>query len=167
MKALITGSFDPITKGHMDIIYKAEELFTGENLTVVVMDNLDKTNLLSLDQRMSLVRESLPEYIDVISHKGMLNKLFDKFDYPLIVVRGLRNSIDYEYEKSVEVFTKSFDVNTIYINSSPETQHISSSLIRNLIKAEAGYTIISPLMPDVMTYELMDSFLSTDWWNSE
>jgi len=159
MKALITGSFDPITKGHMDIIYRAEEIFTGENLTVAVMDNLEKINLLSLDQRMSLVRESLPEYINVISHKGMLSELFDKLEYPLIVVRGLRNSIDYEYEKSVESFTKLFSVNTMYINSSPEYQYVSSSLVRNLIKAKAGYSVISPLMPDIMTYELMERFL--------
>ena len=162
MRALITGSFDPITKGHTDIIYRAESIFTGENLTVVVMDNLDKTNLLSLDQRLSLVRESLPEYIHVMSHKGMLNELFEKFNEELVVVRGLRNSIDYEYEKSVESFTKEFYTQTVYINSSPETQHISSSLIRNLIKADAGYVTISRLMPDVMVYELMERFLNKD-----
>ena len=159
MRALITGSFDPITKGHTEVIWGAEEIFTGENLTVVVMDNLDKKNLFSLDQRMSLVRESLPEYIDVISHGGMLNDLFDKFDEELVVVRGLRNSIDYEYEKTVEAFTKEFGIKTIYIHASPEFQNISSSLIRNLIKADAGYETISKLLPDVMVYELMETFL--------
>lgn len=162
MRALITGSFDPITKGHTEVIWGAEGIFGGENLTVVVMDNLDKNNLFSLDQRMSLVRESLPEYIDVISHSGMLNELFDKFDEELVVVRGLRNSKDYEYEKTVEAFTKEFDVNTIYIHASPEFQNISSSLIRILIKADAGYEIISKLLPDIMVYELMERFLKDE-----
>ena len=90
----------------------------------------------------------------------IFRELFDKFNEELVVVRGLRNSADYEYEKTVEAFTKECDVSTIYIHAEPEVRHISSSLIRNLVKAKKSY---SHLMPNFNTYELMERFLEDDY----
>lgn len=158
MKVLITGTFDPITRGHMEMIWKAADVFGTDNIIVAVMSNLDKDHLLSITQRTKLVKEAVPYYIEVIFRTGMINDLIQSYQEQgnVIIVRGLRNTIDYEYEKSVESFTNTFGADTVYINSSPETQHISSSLVRNLILAKMDY---SSYMPNMRTYDLITKYL--------
>ena len=155
MKVLIVGSFDPITVGHTALIYKAEEIFGGESLSIVVMGNLDKKHMFTPTQRYDLVRETLPDYIDVELNTGMISELIGRFD-DVHIVRGLRSGTDYEYEKSVEAFTREFGAATMYLSSDPDKSHISSSLVRNLILADGDYP---NYIPDSWTLGLLNQFI--------
>jgi len=134
--AIYPGSFDPITKGHIDIIEKSSRLF--DFIYVVVANNQNKKHLLSIEDRFSLVKESIKNFKNVepiILENGNTVSNFSKTVNGNIMVRGIRNSIDLEYEFSIEEFTKvtNPDIETIYFSPKKEHMFTSSSLVRNLI----------------------------------
>ena len=137
MIVLIAGSFDPITIGHIDLINKAADLFGAKSIYVAVMGNLDKKHMFKPMQRYSMARYAVDDEIDVELCHDMISDVIESLDDDVLIVRGLRSGNDYEYEKSVEAFTNMFGAGTIYLSAEPEYAHVSSSLVRNLILADA------------------------------
>jgi len=134
--AIYPGSFDPLTNGHLDIIRKSSKLFS---LTyVIVANNSDKKHMFTPAERFLFVEEAVKciANVKVISYEGIISNLAKELKAN-IMVRGIRNNIDLEYEFAIEEFTRATnkDIETIYF--SPEKEHIftSSSLIRNLLKS--------------------------------
>lgn len=130
--ALYPGTFDPITLGHVDIIKRASRLF--DRLLVGVAANQSKSTWLELDQRIALIKAAVPD-IEVVSFDGLLVD-FLKTQGASIVVRGLRNAADLALEQQLDGMNKAMmpGVETVWLNTNPEYQHISSSIVREVAK---------------------------------
>lgn len=134
--AVVPGSFDPVTLGHLDVIERAAGLF--DELHVVVVHNPGKTALLPIAQRVSLIQESireagLPASILVTSWSvGLL------VDYctdvgAIALVKGIRSQIDVAYETPMAIVNRDLaGVETVFLLPDPAHAHVSSSLVRQV-----------------------------------
>lgn len=134
-KVLFTGSFDPITKGHMDIIEQASKLF--DEVLVAILINPEKKNaFFSQKERLEIIREIYKnnKNVDVISSTKIGVDLA-KEKKCKIIIRGLRSILDFEYEYQLSLTNKDLsnnEVNTICLFSKPEYQNISSSTVKQI-----------------------------------
>lgn len=123
------GSFDPITLGHLDLIKRASKI--AKKVVVVVVDT---NNRLSVEVRVNLIKEAIKEIglenVEVDSNDDLIVKYCRTHDYH-ILLRGIRNNNDYQYEQVLEINNKKLftKLETIYMFTSPEFLHISSSVV--------------------------------------
>lgn len=155
--AVVPGSFDPVTLGHLDVIGRAAGLF--DELHVLVVHNPDKSALLPIAQRVSLIEQSiaaagLPDNILVTSWSvGLL------VDYctdvgATVLVKGIRSQIDVAYETPMAIVNRNLaGVETVFLLPNPEHAHVSSSLVRQ-VSALGGD--VSPYVPAVVSSYLQD-----------
>ena len=131
--ALIAGSFDPITNGHLDVIERAGRLFA--RVVVAVLVNPGKAPMLSLDERLAVVRDSVAGLagIEVVSFAGLLVDAAAAHG-ATVIVRGLRSVSDYEHEWPMARMNASLSpgLETVYLAASPEWAHVSSTLVRQI-----------------------------------
>lgn len=132
-KALCTGSFDPVTNGHVDIFERAAKLV--DELVVCVFVNNKKQPLFTTEERVELLREATLhiDNLTVDSYDGLVADYLKAHDIN-IVIRGLRSAGDFEYEYNQAQMTKHLvpDVTTLFLLTAPEFLFISSSAIREL-----------------------------------
>ena len=95
--AVYPGSFDPITNGHVDIIRRGAKVF--DKVIIGVLVNVDKKHLFEIDERVKLIKKVTNdiENVEVVSFNGLLVDLLKEYNAN-VVLKGLRNSIDFEYE---------------------------------------------------------------------
>ena len=139
IKAVFPGSFDPITLGHVDVIERGLQLF--DEIIIAVGENSSKTNLFSLDQRKEFISEAFKDHpkVSVISYQGMTVDLCQKLKVDFIL-RGLRNSADFEFEKSIAQINRDMaPIETVFLLTAAETAHISSSIVREIIKNKGAF----------------------------
>lgn len=133
--AVFAGSFDPITLGHFSIVEKALPLF--DKIYVAVGTNTSKKYLFDSDQRFEMVVKAFEKFdkIEVAAFEG-LTVDFCKQVNAKFLLRGLRNNIDFEYEKPIAEMNKKLlpDLETVFLITDAEMSCISSSIIRELIK---------------------------------
>ena len=133
---LFPGTFDPVTLGHIDIINRALPLF--DEIIIGIGHNTTKQYLLPLAQRMEQIEILYKDNskIKVLTYEGLTTAFADKMNCNFIV-RGIRNTIDFEYEKSIAEMNKKMDANieTIFLNCSPQLASISSTIVREIIKS--------------------------------
>ena len=133
--AVFPGSFDPITIGHVDIIERSKDLF--DKIVVAIGNNTQKTYQFRLETRQAWIKSMFKdqEQIEVASYEG-LTVDFCKVVNANYIIRGVRSSADLEYEKTVAQLNKSMadNIETILIVSRPELSHISSTIVREIIK---------------------------------
>lgn len=143
--AVFPGSFDPITLGHEDLIRRAALLF--EEVIVAVGENSQKSYLYSLEERIRWLNEVFVDNdkITVDSYQG-LTVNFCKERNSKFIVRGLRNSSDFEYEKQISQLNNIIGdgIETIFLISSPGYSHISSSIVREIIKNKGDASALIP-----------------------
>jgi pantetheine-phosphate adenylyltransferase len=149
--AVVPGSFDPITLGHLDVIGRAAGLF--DELHVLVVHNPGKTALLPIAQRVSLIEQSVaaagfPSNIVVTSWSvGLL------VDYctdvgASVLVKGIRSQVDVAYETPMAIVNRNLaGVETIFMLPNPAHAHVSSSLVRQ-VAALGGD--VAPYVPDAV-----------------
>ena len=129
---LFTGSFDPMTKGHVDLIERASRLF--DKLYVGIFYNREK---FTIEARERMVKEALQhlDNVEVIISQNELAVTVARRLGAKAFVRGLRNSQDLDYEANMNFFNQELaeELETIFLLSKPDYQHISSSRIRELI----------------------------------
>lgn len=137
--AFFPGSFDPITKGHEDIVRRALPMF--DKIIVALGVNSSKNEMFPLVQRQNWITNTFSDYpkVEVINYKGLTIDACKKHQAKFII-RGLRNLNDYEYEKSIAVMNQSLDqsIETIYLNTHPKWACISSTIVRDIIKNEGN-----------------------------
>ena len=138
-KVLYPGSFDPITKGHMNIVEQASDLF--DEVIIAVMQNpLKKSGLFTLEERMEIIKELYQRMnnVRVISASGaavdvaVLNEC-------KAIIRGLRSLSDYDYEVQLQQINKDISnnqVNTVCLFADKEYQFISSSVVKEIFKLD-------------------------------
>ena len=143
--AIFPGSFDPFTKGHFDIVNRVLPLF--DEIIIGIGYNTTKQYLLPLQQRIEQIEilYSTNNKIKVITYEGLTTSFAAKMNCKFIV-RGIRNSIDFEYEKSIAEMNKKIDssIETIFLNCSPELSSISSTIVREILKSGGDITQFLP-----------------------
>jgi len=134
--AVFPGSFDPITTGHTDIVYRVLPLF--DKIVVAIGVNDNKKTLFPLEQRMGWLKEVFrdEEQIVVDYFQGLTVDYCRKIGAHFLV-RGLRSAADFDYEKTIsQVNTTIGDkLETVFLISQPKYSHISSTIVREIIKA--------------------------------
>ncbi len=137
--AVFPGSFDPITIGHYAIIQKAIPLF--DKIIVAVGTNTSKKYLFDAQKRLEMVEQSFlnSPSIEVKAFEG-LTVDFCKQENAQFLLRGLRNNIDFEYEKPIAEMNKKLESNleTVFMITDSELSCVSSSIVRELIKNNAN-----------------------------
>ncbi|MDE7401621.1 MAG: pantetheine-phosphate adenylyltransferase [Clostridia bacterium] len=132
---VFAGTFDPPTSGHKEVVEKALKIFDG--VTVALMINTDKTCLFSSEERLALLKElfGADDRIKVVAYNGAVVDLLKEENTPFYV-RGVRDTIDFEYENRNHFASKKLmdGLITIYIPAEQESLHISSTLVRNSFK---------------------------------
>ena len=138
-KVLYPGSFDPITKGHMNIVEQASDLF--DEVVIAVMQNpMKKNGLFTLEERMEIIKNLYKKMnnIKVISASGaavdvaMLNEC-------KAIIRGLRSLSDYDYEVQLQQINKDISnnkVNTICLFADKDFQFVSSSMVKEIFNLD-------------------------------
>jgi pantetheine-phosphate adenylyltransferase len=145
-RALVPGTFDPITKGHLDIVTRAAQLV--DEVVVCVADSQKKSPLFTLEERRRLVEEStahLPN-VSVVAFEGMLTETAARLDAN-VVVKGLRAVTDFEYEFQMAAVNYQMDssLETIFIMSPPEYMYLSSSIVREIASLHGDFKqFVSP-----------------------
>ena len=133
--AVYPGSFDPITKGHIDIIKRSASLF--EELKIGILINSSKNNWFTIEERIELVERILKEEnldVEVLSFNGLTVDFMNQQNAD-ILIRGLRAVSDYEYELQFTLTNKilakkSFE--TLFLTASREYLYLSSSLAKEI-----------------------------------
>jgi pantetheine-phosphate adenylyltransferase len=153
------GSFDPVTNGHLDVIERACRLV--DKLIVGVGVSERKTPLLTDEQRLSLLRQTAGPIsarsgtpIEFIEFSGLMVQACRQVGAN-IIVRGLRDTTDYNYEMQMVGMNAQMapDLQTVFVPASPHVRHISASLVRQI--AHMGGDI-SPFVPAVVLKTLSE-----------
>lgn len=143
--AVFPGSFDPITIGHVDIIERSADLF--EKIYVAIGINTQKKYLFDLEQRLNWLKEVFKHQptIEVDSYEGLTTRYCEKVGANYIL-RGIRSAGDFEYEKTIAHLNNSMnpDLETLLILSKPEYSSISSTIVREIIRANGDVSKFVP-----------------------
>jgi pantetheine-phosphate adenylyltransferase len=132
--AVYPGSFDPITKGHEDLIQRS--LGFVDRIVVAVAVNVAKQPLFSLEERVALIRECVPDKrVEVQSFDGLLVE-FAKRVGATVIVRGLRAVSDFEYEFQMALMNRNLGphIETVFLVPAFDLTYLSSSLVREVAR---------------------------------
>ena len=143
-KAVFPGSFDPITLGHVDLIYRGLEIF--DEIIIAIGVNADKKQLFPLEDKIQQIKNTFinEPKIKVASYKGLTID-FCKSVNSKYILRGLRNSSDFNYEQSIAQTNSSLSsIESVFLISSPQLAHISSTIVRDIIRNEGDYKSLVP-----------------------
>ena len=156
-RAVYPGSFDPMTLGHLDVIERAAKMF--DTLTVSVLDNMAKSPLFSVEERVKILRDATAhlDNVQVDSFSGLL------IDYCRnkglhVVIRGLRAITDFEYELQIAQTNRKLsagEVDTIFLTTSLEYAYLSSSAVKEIAKFGGD---ISQCVPEFLVEQVYEKY---------
>ncbi|MEN9758897.1 MAG: pantetheine-phosphate adenylyltransferase [Pseudomonadota bacterium] len=148
LRAVYPGTFDPMTRGHEDLVRRASKLF--DHVVVGVADSRSKRPFFSMDERVEIAREVLGHYpnVEVSGFTGLL-KDFVRQHEAKIIIRGLRAVSDFEYEFQMAGMNRYLlpDVETIFLTPSDQYQFISGTIVREI--AQLGGDVSKFVFPSV------------------
>jgi pantetheine-phosphate adenylyltransferase len=147
--ALYPGSFDPPTFGHLDIIGRAARIF--DTVIIAVGSHHTKTALLPLDRRVSLLEAEVAALnIQNVTYTTFGGLVVDaaREHGAGVIVRGLRNTTDYDYEVQMAAMnaTLADEVETVFLNASPKTDFIASSLVKQIARMGGDISSFVPAL---------------------
>jgi len=156
--AIYAGSFDPITRGHEDVIRRSREFV--DRLLVAVAVNSAKQSLFTLDERLGFLRETVggDPGIEVHKFSGLLVD-FARDQGASLIIRGLRAVSDFEYEFQMALMNRHLSprLETVFMVPSVETTYISSSIVREVARYGGDVT---NLVHPVVARALRDKFVT-------
>jgi pantetheine-phosphate adenylyltransferase len=143
--AVFPGTFDPITKGHENIVRRALPLF--DKIIVAVGCNADKKTLFSVEQRMDFIRKTFADTpnITVETYDGLTVDFCKKHEANFLL-RGLRSVADFEFERDLALINKDLmqGLETIFIYTESAYSHISSTFVRDILRHGGDATFFLP-----------------------
>ncbi len=152
-RAVCSGSFDPVTLGHLDVFERASHMF--DEVIVCVFHNVKKQAFFSVEQRVALLKEATAHVsnLRVDSFSGLLTDYMREHD-ARIIVRGIRSVADLEYEQNEARMISHIDpeVDTVFLITNPQYSFVSSSGIRELAAFGAS---VHGLVPDCVERAVM------------
>lgn len=135
VSALYPGSFDPVTRGHLDLIERALPLF--DHLTVAIAVNSSKTPTFSAEERVEMLREVLPQdaRLSVTAFRGLVVD-FCRAERIGAILRGVRTVTDFEFEYQMALTNRHLapGIETVFVMPSAQYSYVSSSLIREIVR---------------------------------
>lgn len=131
--AVYPGTFDPLTRGHEDIVRRAAALF--DRVVVGIADSASKRPLFDIEERLTLAREALSDLpgVQVVRSAGLTVE-FARAQGAQAIVRGVRSVVDFDYEAQLAGMNRILapDVDTVFLTPSAEVQHVSGTLVREI-----------------------------------
>lgn len=152
--AVCPGSFDPVTKGHLDIITRASKLF--DRVIVVVMSNSAKSPLFTQVERMELLHRAISaagiDNVTVDCYDGLLAD-YVKMRNATAIVKGLRAMSDFEYEFQMALTNRKIypEAETVFLTTAAENMYLSSSLVKQVAQLGGDISDFVPscILPDI------------------
>ena len=132
--ALFAGSFDPFTRGHEAVVEEALRLF--DEVVIGVGENVSKHSLLSVEQRCRLIEDNYKADKRVrVARYSTLTGDFAREVGATALVRGVRNTVDFEFERTIEATNRELfpELTTVLLVTPAEYMHVSSSMVRELL----------------------------------
>ena len=131
--AIYPGSFDPVTKGHLDVLERASKMF--DRVIIAVLKNSSKKSFLPVEDRVKLIKESTKELtnVEVDSFEGLTIE-YAQSKGAHFLIRGLRAVSDFEYELQLCQTNSAIapDIDTVFLTTKPKYNFISSSIVKEL-----------------------------------
>lgn len=144
--AVFPGSFDPITRGHVSVIERAMPMF--DKIIIAIGVNSGKQAMFSKEDRKKWIKKIFNGHkkIEVVYYEGLTIDLCKKLKAKFIL-RGLRSTLDFEYERSIAHMNKTMapEIETVFLLTAPEYAAINSSIVREIIKNGGD---VSKFIPD-------------------
>lgn len=143
--AIVPGSFDPVTNGHLDIIKRTSQLF--DVVYVSILSNSSKTPLFSVEERIELIKRVTKEFsnVKVESFTGLLVD-YAREKNAKFIVKGLRAVSDFEYEFQMALTNKRLakEIETFFITTNSKYAYLSSSIVKEVAKFGGDVTEMVP-----------------------
>ena len=157
IRAIYAGSFDPVTKGHLDVIVRASRIV--DELVVGVLNNRAKTPLFSVEERVNILKKATQDIpnVEVRSFSGLAVD-FAKECQAHTIVRGLRAITDFEYELQMAQTNRMLShgkIDTVFLTTSLEYAYLSSSAIKQIASFDGD---ITPCVPDFVAKLIYDKY---------
>lgn len=143
--AIIPGSFDPITLGHLNIIRRAAQIF--DRVVVCVMKNSAKNYMFTTDERVELVRRVVSRFDNVeVATTNMLLAEYAKQYEGAVIVKGLRAVSDFDYEFQIALINKKMnpELDTLFLTSSEKYTFLSSTVVKEMAAYGADLSEFAP-----------------------
>ena len=157
-KAVYAGSFDPVTNGHLWIIEQAASMF--DTVVVALGENADKQYSFSLETRLDLLRQVTSQYtnIEVAQFNNEYLIKYAKRIEARYIIRGIRNTTDYEYEKSMRYINSDIcpEINTIFLIPPRNVAEVSSSLVKGLVGSLGWEEIVRKYLPPSVVEKMFE-----------
>ena len=145
LRAIYPGSFDPVTKGHLDIIERAAAI--ADELIVGVLQNKAKSPLFSVEERVTMLKEVTKNIknVKIVPFEGLLIDFAKQMDAK-VIVRGLRAITDFEYELQMSQTNRKLnaDVETIFLTTNLEYSYLSSTTVKEVASFGGDITQFVP-----------------------
>lgn len=150
--AVCSGSFDPVTLGHLDIIKRGAAVF--DKVIVGVLNNINKQPLFTVEERVEMLKESTKDMnnVSIDSFDGLLIDYMKKVNAN-VILRGLRAISDFEYEMQIASMNRKLDngIETFFIMTNNEYSFLSSSIIKEVAKYHGNITgLVPPIVEDAL-----------------
>lgn len=149
-RAVFPGSFDPITKGHENIVIRASKLF--DEIIVAIGSNSSKKSMFSLQQRREWLEKVFENYdnVKVDDYDGMTIDYCQRVEARFLL-RGVRNGGDFEYERTIAQMTKSMspETETVILFTDPEYAAINSTVVREILRNQGDVSQFIPTSIDI------------------
>lgn len=160
--AVYAGSFDPVTNGHINILERSKKIF--DKVICAIGVNSEKNPLFTLEERLDMLYNTVPEGVEVSQFEGLLVDYAkkvkkEKKSKQIVLVRGLRITTDFEYEYRIFFNNTKLDesIDTIFLPSKQELLHINSSIVRDVSKMNPEY-IKTLDVPDYVKQKLKEKY---------
>ncbi|MCT4487120.1 pantetheine-phosphate adenylyltransferase [Levilactobacillus parabrevis] len=143
--AVFPGSFDPLTNGHLDLIQRASRMF--DHLIVAVGQNTSKRGVFTASERVAFIEAGTQALANVsVQVEAGLTVDFMRSVNATVLVRGLRNSTDFEFEQGIAGMNRSLDdqIDTVCLMAAPKYQFVSSSLLKEVAQFGGDLTQLVP-----------------------
>ncbi|UIO40521.1 pantetheine-phosphate adenylyltransferase [Brevibacillus brevis] len=156
--AVCSGSFDPVTYGHLDIISRGANVF--DKVIVAVLINSKKNSLFSVEERVELLRQATSDMknVEVDSFDGLLIDYMNKKGAQ-VIIRGLRAVSDFEYEMQVASINKKLDENieTFFMMTNNQYSYLSSSIVKEVAKYKASVAdLVPPIVEEALKRKMAE-----------
>ena len=155
--AIYPGSFDPITKGHLDVLKRAADIF--DKVIIVVSVNMNKKSFIPLEDRLMLIKEACKdiENVEIDSYDGLTIEYAKKRNAN-VLIRGLRAVSDFEYEMQLSQANSALcsDIHTVFLITKPKYNFISSGTVKEIALMKGD---ISKFVPESVAKYLEEKYM--------
>lgn len=162
-RSIYAGSFDPFTLGHLDIVNRAAGMC--DEVIVAISTNTSKKSLFTPDEKMKMITEVIDQHskdnVRVIQFTDRLIVDLAKKEGAQVLIRGLRSSVDMEYEMNIASANKTQDdsIESVFLMAAEKYRFVSSSLIKEIAQFEGD---ISTMVPEIISEAMIEKYQSKE-----